>query len=130
MQKKLKMPVLVLTLLFMMSITASAMSIMPRWNATSYCDPILTFSGTTATCKADILADNGAEISGTMTLYRVSGGRDYYVSSWSLSGTSSVYKKGTCSVTKGETYRLVVDVTVSGSNGTDNISVNTSKTCK
>lgn len=131
MQKnKTKLSAILLTLLLMLSVTANAQGIMPRWNATGYCTPVLSFSGTTATCIADIWADSDAEISGTMTLYRVSGGRDYYVSSWSLSGTSSVYKKGTCSVTKGETYRLVVDVTVSGSNGTDNISVNTSKTCK
>lgn len=129
MQKKLKMPVVVLALLMMLSISVSALEIMPRWSVTSTCNPALSISGTRATCVADVRADSGATISGTMTLYRLSGGREYYQTSWSISGTTRALVSKTYTVTKGETYRLDVDVTVEGSNGSDDISVSTTKTC-
>lgn len=128
MQKKLT--AMTLALLMMLSITASALSVSPRWNATGSCDPTLIISGTTATCQAEVIGDSDAKISGTMTLYRVSGGNEYYVNSWSVSGTRRAYVSKTCTVKSGETYRLVINVTVSGSNGSDNITVSTSKTCK
>lgn len=130
MQKKLKMPAIVLALFMMLSISVSALEIMPRWSVTSTCNPDLSISGTKATCFVDVRADSGATISGTMTLYRISGGREYYQTSWSISGTTRALVTKTYTVTKGETYRLDVDVTVEGSNGSDDISVSTTKTCK
>lgn len=129
MQKKLKMPAIFLTLLMMFSMSVSALQIMPRWDVASSCNPILSISGTTATCVADVRADSGATISGTMTLYRISGGRQYYQTSWSISGTTRALVTKTYSVTKGESYRLDVNVTVSGTNGTDKISVSANDTC-
>lgn len=128
MQKKFV--AMTLALLMILSATASALAIQPRWSATASCEPTLAFSGTTAYCKGQVRADSDADISGTLTLYRVSGGNNYYVDSWSVSGTGRAYTSETCSVTKGETYKLVIEVDVSGSNGSDSISLSTQKTCK
>lgn len=128
MQKKLT--AMTLALLMILSITASALAIQPRWNSTNSCDPSLSFTGTTAICRADVRAIPGAEISGTMTLYRVSGSNEYNVDSWDVSGTGTAYVSERTSVTKGETYRLEVSVTVSGSYGKDTITVDATKTCK
>lgn len=127
MQKKLT--AITLALLLILSITASALPIQPRWNVTASCEPVLTFSGTTATCVADVRADSGASISGTMTLYRVSSVNQVIVASWNFSGNSDVFAKKSTSVTKGQTYKLVVSVTVTGSDGTDRITLDTTKTC-
>lgn len=129
MKKKMKLPLLVMVLSLMLVVTSSALPIMPRWDVTSYCNSALSFTGTTANCTASIRADTGAKIEGTMTLYRVSGSSQYYVNSWSLSGTTRVYTTETCSATSGQTYKLVVDVTVTGSNGSDNITVDTTERC-
>lgn len=129
MQKKLKMPAIVLTLVMMLSISVSALEILPRWSVTNTCNPVLSITGTTATCIVDVRATSGADISGTMTLYRISGGREYYQTSWSISGTTRALVTKTYSVTKGESYRLDVNVTVSGTNGTDKISVSANDTC-
>lgn len=128
MQKRLT--AVTLALFLILSITANAMPIQPRWNVTDSCDPTLIISGTKATCQAEVWAESGADIDGTMTLYRISGGSQSYVNSWSFSGTSYVFSSKSCTVTKGYTYKLVVDVTVEGSNGSDNITVSTSKVCK
>lgn len=127
MQKKLT--TITLALLMILSITASALSIQPRWNVTASCEPVLTFSGTRATCVADVRADSGARISGTMTLYRVSSVNQTVVASWNFSGTSDVFASKSSTVTKGQTYKLVVSVAVTGSNGTDKITLDTTKTC-
>lgn len=129
MQKKMKLSAMLLAMLLMLSVTAGAMSIQPRWNVTTKCNPALSFSGTTAYCTADVSAINGTNISGTMTLYRVSSINQVQVGSWSFSGTTRVYTTETCSVTKGETYKLVVNVNASGSGGTDKITLDTTKTC-
>lgn len=129
MQKKMKISAMLLSVLLMLSITAGAASIQPRWNVTTKCNPVLAFSGTTAYCTADVSAITGSNISGTMTLYRVSSVNEVKVGSWSFSGTTYVFSTETCSVTKGQTYKLVVDVYASGSNGSDNITVKTTKTC-
>lgn len=123
----MRLSAITMFVLLMISITASA--IQPRWNVTSSCEPTLTFSGTTATCRADVRAISGSKISGTMTLYRVSSVNEVAVGSWSISGSGSAYVKQTCSVTKGQTYKLVVSVAVTGSNGTDKITLDTTKTC-
>lgn len=127
---KKKLATMTLAMLMVLSVTASALSIQPRWNVTNTCDATLLFSGTTATCIGEVRAISGSQVSGTMTLYRVSGSSEYEVDSWSLSGKNTVYVEKTCSVTKGQTYRLEVSVSVSNSNSSDKIKVDSSKTCK
>lgn len=120
--------VLTLALLLAFSLTAGAVSIQPRYNVTTKCTPKLTYTGTTANCNANIAAQSGAKIEGTMTLYRVSGSKTE-VASWPVSGTTSVNTTKTTGVTKGQTYQLVLDVTVTASNGRDQISEDVTATC-
>jgi hypothetical protein len=69
----------------------------------------LTFSGTTANCYGTV-TDLDKYIVATMTLSQ--GGT--VVGSWSGSGTSVVNLSGSCKVTKGKTYSLVISGTVDG----------------
>lgn len=69
----------------------------------------LTFSGTTANCDGTV-TDLNKYIVATMTLS--TGGSA--VASWSGSGWSVVNLGGSCKVTKGTTYSLVISGTVDG----------------
>lgn len=69
----------------------------------------LTFSGTTATCSGSV-SDLNKTIVATMTLYHGS----TPIASWSESGTSYVDFYGTCTVTKGQSYTLIISGTVNG----------------
>lgn len=129
MQKKLKMPALILTLVMMLSITAGAISIQPRWNATTKCNLGLGFDGTTAHCTVSMSAVSGSKIRGSMTIYRLVDGKEYALKGWSLSGTTRVNKTGTEKVTEGYTYKVVVKATVEGPDGTsDEINESTTGT--
>lgn len=123
MQKKLTAMTLALFLMF--SVTAHALEVEPRWNSTTRCIPTLEFSGTKASCSILVNTVKGATIDATMTLYH---GTDE-VASWDLSGTTRLSETKTCTVTKGETYKLTIVVNVEGPNGSDSITKSTSKTC-
>ncbi len=69
----------------------------------------LTFNGTTATCSTT-LSDYGKELDVELQLWQGS----TLVASWPASGTSKVSVEGTCQVTKGQTYSLLVTGTVGG----------------
>lgn len=69
----------------------------------------LSFSGTTANCYGTV-TDLDKYIVATMTLSQ--GGT--VVGSWSGSGISVVNLSGSCKVTKGKTYSLVISGTVDG----------------
>lgn len=81
----------------------------------------LTFSGTTATCSGSV-DDLNKSIVATMTLYHGS----TPVASWSENGTSYVDFYGTCTVTKGQSYTLIISGTV---NGTPFSTTPITKTC-
>lgn len=68
----------------------------------------LTFSGTTASCKA-IITSSG-QIDATMALKQ----GDTVIDSWSDSGRLTVCLEGECTVTKGVTYTLEVSGTANG----------------
>lgn len=87
--------------------------------------PGLSFSGTTATCTLSVTAKKGTDITGTLTLYRGS----TKVKSWDVDETTSVSFRDTCTVTKGYSYKLVADLTVTGAAGTDDVYEYVSKTC-
>ncbi len=128
MQKKTHSISLLFTLMLTLalSLSAQAAQISPRWNSTIQCTtPSLYFSGTTATCSASLRAVGDAKVDGTLTLYLGT----TEVDSWPVSGTDRVNVSGSCTVTKGKTYKLVLDVTVSGPSGTDHIVKNTTATC-
>ncbi len=68
---------------------------------------ILSFNGTTATCSTT-LSEYGKEIDIELQLWQGS----TLVASWPASGTSKVSVEGTCRVTKGQTYSLIVTGTI------------------
>lgn len=81
----------------------------------------LIFNGTTATCSTT-LSDFGKEIDVELQLWQGS----TLVASWPASGTSKVSVEGTCRVTKGQTYSLVV----TGTAGNSDFSITlATKTC-
>lgn len=71
--------------------------------------PILSFSGTTASCKLSV-AKPGAAIEATLELW--SG--NTLLASWSGTGTSRVIISKTKTVTRGQSYTLKVHGTVGG----------------
>ena len=112
--KKRLIPLL-LVLALMMSLTANAaiQAVQVR--------PTLTFSGTTANCKA-VIMDSGKTIDATMELWCGS----TLVDSWSGTATSRLTLTGTHSVVSGRTYTLTVSGTAGGIAFTG---TPTSKTC-
>lgn len=118
-----------LALVMMFAVTSSAFAMMPRWNSTLTCSPSLTFTGTTANCQVVVYAINGASISGTMTLYRISSTTETKVASWDISGTTRLNTTKKTTVTKGQTYKLVVDINVSGADGNDHLTDSVTSTC-
>lgn len=69
----------------------------------------LNFSGTTAYCSGSV-TEPGKYIHATMTLSHGS----TVVGSWMAGGSSIVNLSGSCAVTKGESYTLVISGTVDG----------------
>lgn len=69
-------------------------------------DAFLNISGGTAECKGVISATSGKTCSVTVSLQKKSGGSWVKVKSWTGSGTGSCSAKGSCSVSKGVTYRV------------------------
>ena len=71
--------------------------------------PVLTFSGTKATCKITVV-QSGKPINVTLSLYQGS----TLVDSWSKSGTSTVRIEEKSDVNHGVTYRLEASGTING----------------
>lgn len=85
--------------------------------------PDLAFNGTTATCDATVLGDTDSEyIVVTMKLWHGTN----CIASWTDSGYGFVLMNEKCTVTKGQTYKLTVDVTI---NGVSKTPVSVSETC-
>lgn len=118
-----RIPALFLALFLTLSLSVAAAT--PRYVVTIRCTPGLSFSRNTATCSLVTTAQKGASITGTLTLYR--GGLT--LKTWDIDGTTSVSFSDTYTVTRGYTYKLVADLTVSGSAGKDNISEYVAKAC-
>lgn len=113
MQKR-RLSALVLALALVMSLAVSAA---PRYNVTSTCTPILSISGGTASCGLRVDADSGAEIKGTLTLYRGS----TEVESWKIDETTRVRFSDTAKASSGYTYKLVADLTVTKGSQSDDL---------
>ena len=113
---KRRLCALAAVLVLVMTMTAhAAPARAPRPNGS------LTFNGTTATCSTT-LSDYGKEIDVELQLWRGS----TLVASWPASGTSKISVEGTCQVTKGQTYSLVV----TGTAGSSDFSITlATKTC-
>jgi type 1 fimbria pilin len=113
---KRRLCALAAVLVLVMTMTAhAAPARTPRPNGS------LTFNGTTATCSTT-LSDYGKELDVELQLWQGS----TLVASWPASGTSKVSVEGTCQVTKGQTYSLVV----TGTAGSSDFSITlATKTC-
>lgn len=73
--------------------------------------PYLSFNGTTASCEVTVVGNNMSEyIEVSMKLMHGT----TCIDSWSTSGYGYVYTEEFATVTKGETYELVVAVSVNG----------------
>ena len=71
--------------------------------------PVLTFDGTTATCKVSVTAV-GKTIEATLELWCGS----TLVNSWTASASTRLIISETCTVVKGQTYTLKVSGTIGG----------------
>jgi len=120
MKKKLSAVTLVVILVFSLSISAFA-----RWNSTDICYTTLSFSGTTANCGLNVETINSSDkITAKLELKNPSG---TVIKTWSnITGTGYLSFGDTYSPVSKGTYTLVATVTVTGSNGTDNIVVSSS----
>lgn len=95
-------------MLAVLLLTVSAGAISAR---TPQINPILSFSGTQATCSLRIYGENGDEnISATIKLMKGT----TCLKTWSASGVGNLNFKETASAPKGSTYTLTADVTVDG----------------
>lgn len=100
-------------------LTLMAQAVEPRAGGT----PVLDFNGTTAECSVVCKgADTTDWVKATLTLYQGS----TYVDSWSGSGTYRVPVSGSCRVTSGKSYKLVLTWSI---NGVTQPSVTTTATC-
>ena len=109
------------------AVTASA-----RWDGGFRCTTALDFSGTTAICATTVVADqNSARISATMTLYRIhANGNRTRAATWTnLAGTGRLNVSKTVKVESGTKYQLVINGTVTDSNGSHTISSVKTATC-
>lgn len=100
--KKKRLLLLLFVFAIMMSLTANAAIQATR------VEPMLTFSGTTATCKATVFGSG--TIDATMELWYGS----TLVDSWSDTATNRLTLTGTHGVVSGRTYTLTVRGTVNG----------------
>ena len=106
--------------LVILVLAISAQAIEPRESVQR---PRLTFSGTTAFCSVNCLGDKDSDqVEATLTLYQGT----TYVDSWSGSGKGYVSLSGSCGVTSGKSYKLVLTYSI---NGSSKPSVSTAATC-
>ena len=85
--------------------------------------PVLTFSGSTATCSVDIYgASSSDEIEIEVKLYMGT----TLIESWNDSGYGALEFEETCTVTRRKTYKLTVVATI---NGEEQSPVSVTATC-
>lgn len=83
----------------------------------------LSFSGTTATCMANVRGNNSADqLSVTVKLWN----GNTCLKTWTASGSGNLRLSKTAAVSKGKTYKMTVDYTV---NGVKQPQKSTTKTC-
>ena len=106
--------------LVILVLAISAQAIEPRESVQR---PRLTFSRTTAFCSVNCLGDKDSDqVEATLTLYQGT----TYVDSWSGSGTGRASVSGSCGVTSGKSYKLVLTYSI---NGSSKPSVSIAATC-
>ena len=103
-----------------MILAISAQALEPRLTEAR---PTLRFDGTTAYCSVICYGESSNDtVDVTLTLYQGTS----YVDSWSGSGKGRASLSGSCEVSSGKSYKLVLNYSV---NGKTQPSVSTTKTC-
>ena len=116
----MKRKIIARVLLLVVALGALALCAAARANNGS---PDLTFSGTTANCKAVCRsADSTASVTANLTLYK----NGTIVAGWNASGTGSATIDRTYPAVSGATYKLVLSWKV---NGVSQTSSTVTKTC-
>lgn len=116
----MKKRIALLVMLFVMALGMNAMAVEQRAAGGT---PVLSFSGTTATCYVDCKGNNPMDdVKATLTLYQ----GNSYVDSWSEEDTGSAFVYGQATVRSGKNYRLVLTYTV---NNVAQNPVSITKTC-
>lgn len=116
----MKRRVLCVLLIVALLIPVAAQAVTPRG---AWAHPNIIFNGTTATCVAEVYADNPTDrITATMVLY--DGTRE--VDRWTASGRGDLSFSYTAEVESGTAYRLIIRYSV---NGVQQTTVETQKTC-
>ena len=110
-----------LALILVVSMPLSTLAATPRQDANYAVS--LTFSGTTANCKAEVVTANESYYC-VITMKLFCGNQ--LVKQWSQSQNGSFEMQRTCTVTKGQTYKLTMELMV---NGTSRPSRSVTKTC-
>ena len=116
--------------LFLLTMMVAALFVTPicaalNWNVVDDCAVTLTFSGTTAKCKVDVItSDSDADITATIKLQK-KGLLGIYTTKekWedvTATGTLNFYD--TYSPVDSGEYRLTADIDVIGNNGSDSFS--------
>ena len=117
MKKKTLLLALVMMFTMVFSSVALAYDIMPLWDKTHSCQPVLTISGSKAYCSFDVDANNSKDqITATVTLQKLNSSNSYgYVTSWSgLSGTGRLRFSDSYTISGSGSYRIKCDVNVAG----------------
>ena len=114
MKKKTLLLALVMMFTMVFSSVALASDIMPIWDNTLSCQPVLTISGSKAYCSFDVDAYNSKDkITATVTLN--SNNSYAYVTSWSgLSDNGSLHFSDSYTISGSGSYRIKCDANVAG----------------
>lgn len=104
---------LLIAIVIVMSVAATpAMAVEPRLLSVY---PSLNYTNSTANCGLTVIGNTGNEyLVATIRLWKVSNGTSL-VATWYASGTGGISFSQTQEITKGQTYRLDVELMVNGS---------------
>lgn len=116
---KTKTLLLALVMIFTMAFSSVALAsdIMPIWDNTDLCKPVLTIRNSKAYCSLDVdAAYSSYKITATVTLQKLNSNNSYgYVTSWSgLSDNGSLHFSDSYTISGSGSYRIKCDINVAG----------------
>lgn len=117
MKNKTLLLALVMMFTMVFSSVALASDIMPIWDNTHSCQPVLTISGSKAYCSFEVEANNSKDkITATVTLQKLNSNNSYaYVTSWSgLSDNGFLHFSDSYTISGSGSYRIKCDANVAG----------------
>ena len=117
MKNKTLLLALVMMFTMVFSSVALASDIMPIWDNTHSCQPVLTISGSKAYCSFEVEANNSKDkITATVTLQKLNSNNSYaYVTRWSgLSDNGFLHFSDSYTISGSGSYRIKCDANVAG----------------